>query len=300
MSKPISRSDLFALLGDLPPRPRLPPAQTADVTPSPGYLRQDFTLDNGYDSHIPAVMLTPTHTEPPYPAVLYLHAHGHRYQIGKSELFAPRADGFIPAADLTAAGYAVLCADAYAFGARQHPDEITRFKAFLWEGKTLWGMMLRDDLIALDYLCAHPHIDAERVGAIGMSMGSTRAWWLAALDDRVAVTVAIACLPRYADLAAANAYAAHSIYFYLPAIRQHTDTEHILSHIAPRPLLALTGDQDPTSPLSGVKTIEAHLRRIYARHSAPGHFHNIIYPNTGHTFSAAMWQETLGWLAHHL
>ena len=36
---------------------------------------------------------------------------------------------------------------------------------------------------------AGPEVDASRIGATGMSMGSTRAWWLAAVDDRVAAVV---------------------------------------------------------------------------------------------------------------
>ena len=38
-----------------------------------------------------------------------------------------------------------------------------------------------------------------------MSMGSTRAWWLAAVDDRVAAVVAVACLTRYENLIAHGA-----------------------------------------------------------------------------------------------
>jgi dienelactone hydrolase len=57
------------------------------------------------------------------------------------------------------------------------------FKQFLWEGATLWGMMVRDDILALNYLLSRPEVDPAQVGTTGMSMGATRAWWLAALDD---------------------------------------------------------------------------------------------------------------------
>ena len=51
------------------------------------------------------------------------------------------------------------------------------FKLNLWAGRTLWGMMPRDDQIALDYLASRPEVDPERIGATGMSMGSTGACW---------------------------------------------------------------------------------------------------------------------------
>ena len=78
---------------------------------------------------------------------------------------SPRAGDAIPADALTAQGYAILCHDAYAFGERQGFDEETYFKQFLWEGKTLWGMMLRDDQIALDFLVNNPAIDESRIGS---------------------------------------------------------------------------------------------------------------------------------------
>lgn len=291
---------LTALLGDLPPRPAPASPTVHHTTQTDHYTRHDLTFYNGHNSQVPAVLLTPRHTPPPYPAVLYLHVHGHRYDLGKSEVFQPRAGDIVPAEALTAAGYAVLCHDAYAFGGRQQPDEMTLFKQFLWEGKTLWGMMLRDDQIALDLLANHPEIDSQRMAAVGMSMGSTRAWWLAALDKRIRVTVAVACLPRYHDLISTHSLPHHSIYFYVPGILQHFDTEAILARIAPRPLLCLTGDQDPTSPVSGIRTIETHLRQQYAKSNQPGHFRSIVYSGLGHTFTHQMWNELTAWLNQYL
>ena len=91
-------------------------------------------------------------------------------------------------------GYVVMAIDNYFNGERrgQGPagtkemqagradQEMSLFKINLWFGRSLWGMMLRDEQIALDYLSSRPEVNSERIGASGMSMGSTRAWWLAA------------------------------------------------------------------------------------------------------------------------
>jgi dienelactone hydrolase len=37
-------------------------------------------------------------------------------------------------------------------------------------------MILRDDLIALDYLAGRSEVDSKNIGVAGMSMGATRAW----------------------------------------------------------------------------------------------------------------------------
>jgi cephalosporin-C deacetylase-like acetyl esterase len=63
-------------------------------------------------------------------------------------------------------------------------------------------MMLRDERIALDYLASRHEVDPQRIGAKGMSMGSTRSWWLAAIDDRIKSVVCVACFTRYEDIIA--------------------------------------------------------------------------------------------------
>ena len=59
------------------------------------------------------------------------------------------------------------------------------FKLNLWLGRSAWGMMLRDEQCLIDYLETRPEVDKRRIAATGMSMGCTRSWWLAAIDDRV-------------------------------------------------------------------------------------------------------------------
>ena len=54
--------------------------------------------------------------------------------------------------------------------------EMTAAKFQLWAGRSLWGMILRDDLMALDYLASRPEVDAARLGVLDqspISQGST-------------------------------------------------------------------------------------------------------------------------------
>ena len=94
-------------------------------------------------------------------------------------------------------GYAVFAPDAYWHGDRVgtgpagafetgRAEQESLLKLHLWMGRTLWGMFVRDDQIALDYLSGAREVDPARIGATGMSISSTRAWWLAAVDERVA------------------------------------------------------------------------------------------------------------------
>jgi dienelactone hydrolase len=161
-------------------------------------------------------------------------------------------------------------------------------------------MQLRDEQIALDYLVSRPEIDAERIGIEGMSMGSTRAWWLAALDDRVKAVVGVACFTRYKELIEQRQLKAHGIYYFVPGVLNHFDTEVIMGLIAPRPFLVLTGDSDAGSPLAGMKVLENKLNIVYSLYKKDENFKSIIYKNTGHVFTDEMKMEMLLWFNKYL
>jgi dienelactone hydrolase len=168
-------------------------------------------------------------------------------------------------------------------------------KLDLWFGRTLWGRFVRDDRVALDYLCSRPEVDAARVGATGMSMGSTRSWWLAAVDDRVAAAVGVACLTRYQNLVAHGQLRAHGVYYFGYGLLKHFDTEGVLALIAPRPFLALTGDLDAGSPADGIRVLEQRVGAVYAALGAADRFRSVLYPGVGHVYTPAMRAETVGW-----
>ncbi|MBM3333506.1 acetylxylan esterase [Candidatus Sumerlaeota bacterium] len=301
------RQTLWHLLGDLPPRPSKPNVRVVERSRRPeGFSLEKIEFDNGAGATVPGYLCLPDNLKDRAPAILYCHYHGGEYNNGKEEIFKKWPAGVPPAVELTRRGYVVLAIDAYCFGERSgkgpggsrekgSAEELTMSKMNLWVGRTLWGMMVRDDLIALDILSARPEVDPKRVGVTGMSMGSTRSWWIAALDDRPAAAVCVACLTRYQDLIATGQLRAHGIYYFVPGVLRHFDTEAIVALIAPRPLLTLTGDQDNGSPVSGVRTINSVAQRIYDLYGKPDNFRGVVYESVAHTYTAEMWREMLGW-----
>jgi dienelactone hydrolase len=75
-------------------------------------------------------------------------------------------------------GIAGLCIDAWNFGERRGRTESELFKELLWRGHVLWGLMVYDTLRANDYVLSRSDVRPDRVATLGMSMGSTMAWWL--------------------------------------------------------------------------------------------------------------------------
>jgi dienelactone hydrolase len=305
------RQQMVQLLGKLPSRPRMPAVRTLRREDRGEYVLEKFQFDNEAGAIVPGYLLLPKKTGQKLPAILYCHWHGGQYDNGKEELFKAEHTPEAPGPTLAKRGYVVIGIDAYCFGERngQGPGgpqdkggsgEMTASKFHLWVGRTLWGMILRDDLMALDYLLSRPEVDAERVGVTGISMGATRSWWLMALDERIKVGVAVACLTRYQNLILHEGLKHHGIYYYVPGLLNRFDTEAIVSLIAPRPILFMTGDKDDGSPVDGIRTIEAKVRPAYRLYGKEAHFQNLIYPGVGHEYLPEMWQRMLGWMDQHL
>lgn len=309
--RPEVRRTLWRLLGDLPPRPARPAAEVLLREDRGTYRLEKLALDNGAGAKIPAYLLFPP-GEGPFPALLYLHWHAGQYALGKEEIFreTPAKDAR-RGEDLVRRGFAVLAPDAWAFGERQGQgpggprekggaEEMALSKLFLWMGRTFMGMMIRDDQIALDYLAARPEIDARRIGATGISMGCTRAWWLAALDERVAAAVGICCMTRYEELAASGGINGHGIYYFIPGVLKHFDMEAVVSLIAPRPYLDFCGEKDALTPPAGTRKIYDFVAEIYRLYGAAENFRGEIVPGLGHTYTPEMWREMTAWFERHL
>ncbi len=305
------RADLWKMLGRLPARPLVPTVETLSREDRGDYVVEKFRFDNGAGSSVPGYLLLPKTAARRRPAILYCHWHAGEYDLGKQELFEAKHTPEEPGPAFARRGYVVLAIDASGFGERNGtgPDgpgerdykaEETAAKFDLWVGRTFWGMLLRDDLMALDYLASRPEVDPARIGVTGMSMGATRTWWLMALDERLRTGVAIACLTHYQDLVRHGSIHEHDIGYFVPGMLAHFDTEAVVALIAPRPILFQTGDRDPGSPVEGIHAIEAAVRPAYGLYGSGAGFSSIVYPGLAHVYTPQMWSRTLEWMDEHL
>ena len=291
------RDELYSLMGELPERDRPIGAQLVAVEERDGYVLEKLMLDlNGLEG-VPAYFTRPVSPDGPWPAVLYNHAHGGAYDVGKDELI----DGSKYLQDppyaqaLAERGLCALCIDTWAFGERAGQKESEIFKEMLWRGRVMWGMMVYDSLRALDYLAGRPDVRADSIATLGLSMGSTMAWWTAALDERVKVTIDICCLTEFEDLVERRGLDGHGIYYYVPHLLNHFTCGEINALIAPRPHLGLAGNADLLTPPAGLDKIDAHLKAAYAEAGAPKAWRLSRY-ECGHMETAAMRAEALAWL----
>lgn len=297
------RQELWGLLGDLPPR-RTPTARLLKSERGPGYALEHLELDlNGLEA-TPALLLVPEKRRNPAPGLLYVHAHGGDYDRGKEELLGGR-DVLRPYAPVCAEkGIVTLAIDSWCFSGRKHKTDGARgeqdeFKFMLWQGQVLWGMMLFDEFQAVTYLLGRPEVNPKQIGVFGLSMGSTKAWWLAALDPRIACCANLCCLTDYEELIRIDNLVGHGVYYYVPGLLKHFQAHEICELIVPRPHLSLNGRRDPLTPPAGVERIRDHLLPLYRKYGCEADC-RIELEDCAHEETPSMRTAVLEWFDKHL
>jgi dienelactone hydrolase len=292
----LTPATLEALLGrpakDGPAQLTLGPA-----TPHAGHALHKIRLRQA-DRDISGLLLRPTGAGP-YPAVVYCHAHGNRYAIGAEELVQGRPALWAPygpaLADL---GIASAAIDLAPFGSRQSEgSESALAKAALWAGHTSMGHMLAELGALFDALAGLPLIDANRIGTLGLSMGGTHAYWLAALEPRVAACAHLCVFADIAPMIETGAHDLHGPYMTVPGLLRHGDMGDVAALVAPRPQWVALGADDPLTPPVARDPALARLAQAYGGDTR---LEPYLSPGTGHVETAEMRAKTLAFLQRHL
>lgn len=291
------RKELYQLLGKLPDRDRPISVQVVSREETDELIVEKLLFDLNGIEQVHAYFTKPKNSKGKIPVVLFNHSHFGQYEVGKDEFLYGRKEMQSPpyAVALARQGYAGLCLDMWGFGERHGKAEIEIFKEMLWKGQVMFGMMLYDNLRALDYLETRDDVDKDRIATMGMSMGSTMSWWLAALDKRVKVTVDMHCLTDFHTLLEKEALDLHGIYYYVPDLLNHFSTSDINGLISPRPHLGVAGKLDPLTPLEGLEIINKNLKEIYKKDGSPDAWQLKLY-EVGHEETAAIREDILQFL----
>ena len=234
----------------------------------------------------------------PMPALLYIHAHGGRYEIGADEMIDGRPALVSPLAPVFAqADMAALVIDMPTFGARQAETESAAAKARLWHGKSLAGQMVGELSSALDYLVARPDVDPARVGVFGISMGATYSYWLAAVDPRIKAVAQLCCFADFAKMIELGAHDGHGIYLTIPGLLDWASNGAIAGLVAPRPQFIGIGARDSLTPPEALAVAETELRAAYEAAGATDQLAFFVEPEGGHAETPEMRAAMFAFLA---
>ncbi|WNZ12558.1 dienelactone hydrolase family protein [Streptomyces sp. 11x1] len=282
-----------------------------------GYSRESVAFSLTRYGRVRGALLTP-HGTGPFPAVLLLHDHGAKFDIGKEKLVRPWFDesrlasarawadryfsGRFVGDELARRGYVVLAVDALGWSDRgpvTYEEQQALASNLYHLGSSLAGLMAREDVRAAGFLAGLDRVDRHRVAALGFSMGAFRAWQTAALSDDIAAAVSICWMTGLKDVMVPgnNILRGQSSYYMLhPGLARYLDFPDVASIGAPKPMLFLHGGQDPLFTSEGVRVAHEKLRAVWRSRHAGERLDLRIRPDLGHVFTAPQQDEVFDWL----
>lgn len=282
-----------------------------------GYTSELVNLSLTRHERVRAALLTPDGPGP-FPAVLLLHDHGAKFDIGKEKLVRPWYEdtrlgsaqgwsercfsGRFVGDELARRGYVVLCADALGWGDRgplAYDQQQALASNFFNLGSSLAGLMAREDARAAGFLAGLDRVDRGRVAAVGFSMGAFRAWQAAALSDDLAAAAAVCWMTGLKEMMVPgnNTLRGQSSYYMLhPGLPRFLDFPDVASIAAPKPMLFFDGGLDPLFPADGVRAAHDRLRAVWHSRHAEERLHLKSWPDLGHVFVDRMQDEVFSWL----
>jgi dienelactone hydrolase len=160
------------------------------------------------------------------------------------------------------------------------------------------GLIAWEDLYSAKFLAAMSEVDSQKVIAIGLSMGSFRAWQVAALSDNIAGCVAVCWMGTRTGLLApgGNLTRGQSSFTTThPGIANYLDYPDVASIACPKPMLFYNGEKDKLFPAPCVQDAYAKMRRVWDSQHA-GEKLETKFWNVGHEFNREMQDEAFQWM----
>ncbi|AWM40652.1 Cephalosporin-C deacetylase [Gemmata obscuriglobus] len=286
------RKKMERAMGPLPGADRKVPLDPKVVSEEKldGYVRRKVTFATEKGDRVPAWLLVPAGAtrERRAPAVLCLH---QTVAIGKDEpVGLGKQDSKAQALHLVKRGYVCLAPDYPSFGEYKY-DFPAAFKRGDYQSGTMKAIW--NNMRAVDYLQSLPEADADRIGAIGHSLGGHNAMFTAAFDERVKVIVSSCGFCSLEKYYKGNLKGWTSDR-YMPKIASEFgsdpkkvpfDFSDVVVSFAPRPFLAVAPEKDGNFEVSGVRDVIEAAKPVYKTLGAADRL-RAVYPDAGHDFPA--------------
>ncbi len=285
------------------------------------YVANKILLNISGDSRVTGYLLIPKGNGP-FPAVLLLHDHGAKFDIGKEEMVKPLDDsperissaeewkdkvygGRYIGDELARRGYVCFVTDALNWGDRGGAgyDGQQALASNLFNlGMSYAGLIAHEDSRAAHFLATLPEVDSSRVSAMGFSLGSFRAWQVAAMSDDIKSAVCICWLGTIKGLMVAgnNLTRGQSSFTTLhPGLVNYLDYPDVVSVACPKPMLFYNGENDHLFPESVVQEAYKKIRTIWTSQKAGDKLITKFWP-VKHEFSLEMQEEAFNWLDNQM
>lgn len=285
--------------GPLPSRENLPDLdiRVTETIETPIYTRETITFASEAGDRTPAFLylpkgLAPGEKRPGVVALHPTHAIGKKIVDGQGE-----RPNRAYARELAERGYVVIAPDYLSFGDYANYD----FAADRYESGTMKGIW--NHMRCVDLLVARPEVEADKIAAIGHSLGGHNAIFLGLFDERVKVIISSCGWTPLHDYYGGDLKGWTSDR-YIPSIRDRYaldpdkvpfDYYELIASLAPAAFFSNSPLRDSNFDWRGVEKVAPQARRIYELHGFPEKM-RIAYPDDEHDFPTIEREESYRFL----
>jgi dienelactone hydrolase len=159
-------------------------------------------------------------------------------------------------------------------------------KALTEAGMTWPGLMLYDDMRAVDFLLAQPETDEYNIGCGGLSGGGLRTVYLAGMDERIKASVCVGFMSTAEEFAPYKVHT-HTWMMYLPGLTPLMDFTDLYALRGRKPGMVQYDTDDRLFTQKGMRDAHNRLTDIYTKMDAPKLYTGMFFPGP-HKFDVMM------------
>lgn len=283
----------------------LPARTPLNAVIGPKRVYDGYSVENVYFESIPGFYLCgnlyrPLDSTLKHPAVLCPHGHFGGDSLGAFGRFRP--DQQKRCATFAQMGAVVFSYNMFAYGESiSHMDATAIIEKPVKKNVEEYNnttialtMQTWNSMRVIDFLETLPDVDKTNIAVTGASGGGTQSFLIAALDDRITVSIPVVMVSCY-FFGGCNCESGLPIH---QSAKHFTNNAEIASMVAPKPMLMVSDGDDWTK---NEPTVELpFIKRTYSFYNAETNVENAHFPNAVHDYNPEKRVPVYSFLAKHL